>query len=61
MCIGPDSLVTTPGAVESPDAALAGTAAQLYLGLWNRGDEMRVSGRDDLLDRWRKEVRVRWG
>jgi uncharacterized protein (TIGR03083 family) len=60
MRIGPGSLVTTPGAVESPDAALAGTAAQLYLGLWNRGDEMRVSGRDDLLDRWRKEVRVRW-
>jgi uncharacterized protein (TIGR03083 family) len=58
--IGPDSLTTTPGAVDRPDAVLAGTAAQLYLGLWNRGDEIRASGDDGLLDRWRREVRVRW-
>ena len=37
---------------------LNGTATQLYLGLWNRGDE--ISGDPDLLERWRKSQRIRW-
>ncbi len=40
---------------------LTGTAAELYLGLWNRGDELAVSGRPDLLERWRAVQRVTWG
>ncbi|HSV41377.1 MAG TPA: maleylpyruvate isomerase family mycothiol-dependent enzyme [Nocardioidaceae bacterium] len=37
---------------------LTGTAAQLYLGLWNRGDE--IKGSPELLARWRENQRIRW-
>jgi len=45
-----------------PDAgtALTGTAAQLYLGLWNRGAEITEQGVPGVLDRWREVQRVRW-
>lgn len=33
------------------DFEVAGTAAELYLGLWNRGDELAAPA--DFLDRWR--------
>lgn len=56
-----DALTTTPGPASQPDATLAGTAAQLYLGLWNRSDEIMIQGHDALLDLWRAKVRVRWG
>jgi uncharacterized protein (TIGR03083 family) len=36
-----------PGA--DPDAVITGTAATLYLGLWNRGDEISVTGVTELL------------
>ena len=39
---------------------IAGPASALYLGLWNRGDEVEVNGDDGLLDRWRAAQRVRW-
>jgi uncharacterized protein (TIGR03083 family) len=55
------SLTTVTGAHAQPDATLSGTAAQLYLGLWNRSQEITMTGRDDFVDLWRKEVRVRWG
>lgn len=42
------------------DATLGGTAAQLYLGLWNRGDEIVASGRPAVIDQWRLQQRVRW-
>jgi uncharacterized protein (TIGR03083 family) len=42
------------------DATISGTADALYLGLWNRGDEIEVAGRDDLLTQWRLSQRVRW-
>jgi len=38
---------------------IAGSAAQLYLGLWNRGDELSVSD-PDFLDEWRRDVTVGW-
>jgi uncharacterized protein (TIGR03083 family) len=41
-------------------ATLTGTTVQLYLGLWNRGDEVELSGRPDVLERWRSTQRVRW-
>lgn len=44
-----------------PDAILTGSAAALYLGLWNRGDEIAVTGAVDLLGLWRDRVRVSWG
>ncbi len=55
---------TTPSAADGSggaDAVFRGTAAQLYLGLWNRGDEVRVEGRADLLDRWAERVQITWG
>jgi uncharacterized protein (TIGR03083 family) len=52
---------TVTGAADRPDAMMSGTAAQLYLGLWNRSDEITVTGSDDLLALWRRRVRVRWG
>lgn len=42
------------------DVVFACSAARLYLGLWNRGDEITVRGDDLALDRWRRLLRVRW-
>ena len=42
------------------DATFAGTAAQLYLGLWNRGAEITATGRPDVLQAWQRRQRVRW-
>jgi len=70
MRVSGDPVVTTPG---EPDRAAAethtgdldraveisGTAAELYLGLWNRGDEIAVSDAD-FLDAWRAQVTVLW-
>ena len=45
---------------DETDATLSGTAVELYLALWNRGDHVEVAGREDLLDRWRATQRVTW-
>jgi len=54
----------TPGASdpagERPRRRATGTAAQIYLGLWNRGTEITSAGRTDVLDRWHRVQRVRW-
>lgn len=47
-------------AVGETDASLVASAAQLYLGLWNRGDEIAVRGEPELLGVWRDKVRIRW-
>ena len=39
---------------------VSGPADAIYLALWNRGDEVEVTGDDGLLDRWRAAQRVRW-
>ncbi|GAA4911035.1 maleylpyruvate isomerase family mycothiol-dependent enzyme [Streptomonospora salina] len=49
------------GGPHSPDAVFGGTALQLYLALWNRGDEAAVDGLPELLEQWRSQVRVTWG
>jgi uncharacterized protein (TIGR03083 family) len=54
-------IVTTPGETGQPDAVFSGTAAQLYLSLWNRADEITATGRSDVVDDWRANVRIRWG
>ncbi len=41
-------------------ATITGTAVELYLALWNRGDEVDISGRSEVLDHWRSTQRVRW-
>jgi uncharacterized protein (TIGR03083 family) len=67
MQVCPDGVVTTAAPPleerESPRpeplVELGGTAAGLYLGLWNRGNELTAS-EPGLLDRWRSQVTVRW-
>lgn len=65
MRVSADPVVTTAGAghteVDEVDRALevSGTAGQLYLGLWNRGDEMAASD-PAFLDEWRRVVTVLW-
>jgi uncharacterized protein (TIGR03083 family) len=53
-------IVAAPGTIERPEVVLSGTAVQLYLSLWNRADEITSNGRSDLLDQWRKQIRIRW-
>jgi len=59
---GADPPVTTRHTSSSRpqgDATFSGSAVQLYLGLWNRGDEL-VSDDAAVLQRWREQVRVSW-
>lgn len=53
-------IVTTPGSTAQPDVVFSGTAGQLYLSLWNRGDEITTDGPPDVLDQWRSQIRIRW-
>lgn len=52
--------VSSPGSAAHPDASLTGTAGALYLGLWNRGDEIAEHGDAPVLGLWREKVRVQW-
>lgn len=52
--------VVTPGADPHAHATLTGTAAALYLGLWNRGDDIAENGTVDALGHWREQVRIAW-
>lgn len=62
--IGSEPAVTTRhlrGAGGQADATFSGDAVPLYLALWNRGDEICVTGRpgfENFLDRWREQVRI---
>lgn len=56
--------VTSRHTAESAELAnaevrFAGSAAELYLGLWNRGREVTTND-EDLLKRWRDLARVEW-
>lgn len=42
------------------DVELTGSAAALYLALWNRGHDIEVSGDHSLVTRWRTTQRIRW-
>ncbi|HEY7224903.1 MAG TPA: maleylpyruvate isomerase family mycothiol-dependent enzyme [Micromonosporaceae bacterium] len=53
-------IVTTVGLTEPADAVFTGSAAQLYLSLWNRADELTVVGDAGLAKLWRDNVHVRW-
>jgi uncharacterized protein (TIGR03083 family) len=48
------------GATWSPDAVITGSALELYLGLWNRTDDLQAEGREDVVEQWRRQVRVLW-
>jgi uncharacterized protein (TIGR03083 family) len=56
-----ERMTAIAGSAGDAPVRIAGTAASIYLALWNRGDEVEVTGDDGLLDRWRAAQRVRWG
>lgn len=58
--VADDRLTTDRRLGEDADVTFSGTALQLYAGLWNRGDEINASGRDEQLQRWREMQRIRW-
>jgi uncharacterized protein (TIGR03083 family) len=60
--VGEEPPVTTRHTAASPadaDATFSGTSVELYLGLWNRGEEL-VADDAQVLRRWREAVRVSW-
>ncbi len=69
MEIGSGAVVTTPHAPGeaaglaarrgAETTVVSGTAVQLYLGLWNRGDEMTSTG-PEFLPSWRQNMTVSW-
>ena len=60
VSVSADPPVVVEGADPAAQSLLTGTAAALYLGLWNRGDDVAESGTVDLLGHWREQVRVSW-
>lgn len=61
LTLGPEGITTIRG--DGPaDATLTGDASDLYLALWNRGGDSRITitGDSELLDKWRHNMRVRW-
>lgn len=52
--------VTRASADADADLILTADARALYLGLWNRGEELAATGNPDVLDQWRRDMRVRW-
>lgn len=42
------------------DVVLSGSAVALYVGLWNRGDEIVQTGSTSALETWHSVQRVRW-
>jgi uncharacterized protein (TIGR03083 family) len=56
-----ERVTVEPGDTPSDvDVTFSGTAAQLYLALWNRGDETAVAGPNAVLERWRATQRIAW-
>ena len=60
--VGEQMSVAPPGttAPTSVRMRLSGTAAGLYLALWNRGTDVVAEGDLDVLARWHREQRIRW-
>jgi uncharacterized protein (TIGR03083 family) len=62
VLVGPDRITTSRAAAESPDVAIRGAAADLYLFLWNRGGQagLEAEGDTSLAAAWANEVKVSW-
>ncbi|WP_395726137.1 maleylpyruvate isomerase family mycothiol-dependent enzyme [Nakamurella sp.] len=60
VSVSADPPVVVEGEDPAAHSRLTGTAAALYLGLWNRGDDVAEFGTVDLLGHWREQVRVTW-
>jgi uncharacterized protein (TIGR03083 family) len=62
VSLEPDRRVITRGGDALADCTMRGTAADLYLQLWNRRSpgEVRVEGDPAAVEVWRRLARVRW-
>ena len=62
VSMGPEDTETSRDG-DAADLTLAGTAADLYVLLWNRTPDagIAMSGKTDLMDLWHGNFRVRWG
>ena len=60
VSVSADPPVVVEGGDPTAHSRLTGTAAALYLGLSNRGDDLAEAGTVDLLGHWREQVRVSW-
>lgn len=62
VTVADERLTTTAGIGDGRGAGttLSGTATQLYLGLWNRGEEITAAGDAKVLERWREVQRIKW-
>lgn len=61
LTIGPDGITTVSG--DGPaDVTLTGEASDLYLVLWNRVTDSRITvqGDGELLDDWHGSHKIRW-
>lgn len=60
LCVADEKLRTLRTRSEEADASFYGSAGELYLGLWNRGSEIKPTGRAGVLDAWHERLRIRW-
>ena len=61
VSIGPDGISTTRTA-GTADVVISGDASDLYMAVWNRGNDSNISitGDRELLDAWHANEQVRW-
>lgn len=61
VTMSPEGISTFPGTGPA-DATVSGSASDLYLAMWNRGDDSRIDidGDPSVLDTWHGNHRVRW-
>ncbi|MBK8468543.1 MAG: maleylpyruvate isomerase family mycothiol-dependent enzyme [Candidatus Phosphoribacter sp.] len=66
MRVSADPVITSTGNRQQqqahgiPDVLWEGTAAGLYLAVWNRGEEFTETADESALQRWRRDQQVRW-
>lgn len=60
VTVSEDAPVTVREALPDATAVISGSAAGIYLGLWNRGDDIAETGSEDALGLWRETVRISW-
>jgi uncharacterized protein (TIGR03083 family) len=61
VTLGPDGISTTRG--DGPaDVTVSGVASDIYLAVWNRGEDsdVTVTGESELLETWHNNNRIRW-
>lgn len=61
LTITPDELITVRSN-EPAEMTLSGNASDLYLAVWNRGDDsnVTVTGDHDILEQWRGKKKSQW-